>query len=103
MRQYHVYIMASRSRTLYIGVTNDLWRRVQEHRTGANTGFTSRYRVHRLVWCEEFDDVNDAIAAEKAMKKWNRAKKLDLIQEANPSWKDLSNGWYGEEDPRALR
>ena len=84
-----VYILASRRRVLYTGVTNDLEGRVWQHRNGEASRFTSRYRVYRLVWAQEFDDVNDAIAAEKRIKGWLRVKKIRLIQESNPNWRDL--------------
>ena len=86
----YVYILASdRNGTLYIGVTNDLARRTWEHREGLVAGFTKRYSVKRLVYIESFDRIEDAIAREKAMKKWNRLWKLDLIERQNPNWDDL--------------
>jgi putative endonuclease len=90
MRTYYVYIMASRSRVLYVGVTNALGRRVNEHQRGRNAGFTSRYRVTRLVYFEEFADIRDAIAREKAIKGWRRSRKIALIEARNPTWEDLS-------------
>ena len=93
MAQYFVYILASRSRTLYVGVTNDLARRVYEHRMRLVPGFTSRYRIDRLVYCEDTTDIRSAIAREKQIKSWRREKKLELISNANPTWKDLSEGW----------
>lgn len=90
MRSYWVYILASkRNGTLYIGVTNNLGRRVYEHRTKAAEGFTSRYSVGMLVWYEEYDDVQEAIAREKSLKRWERAWKLKLIEDFNPDWRDL--------------
>jgi putative endonuclease len=87
---YYVYMLASRPRgTLYIGVTGDLVRRAWEHRRGAVPGFTSRYRVRRLVWFEVFDDVTAAIQREKTLKHWLRAWKIVLIERANPTWRDL--------------
>jgi putative endonuclease len=84
---YYVYILASRKHgTLYIGVTNDLVRRVYEHRTDAVRGFTSRYGVHLLVWFESYDDVANAIAREKEFKKWRREWKINLIEHGNPNW-----------------
>ena len=80
MRQYFVYIMASRAATLYIGVTNDLHRRVYEHQHGLGAGFTSKYHVTRLVYVEETPDVQAAIAREKQLKGWTRAKKVALIR-----------------------
>jgi len=76
--------------TLYIGVTNDLARRVWEHQTGVIKGFTSRYKIHRLVWYQPFDCIEEAIACEKRMKEWNRDWKVRLIEELNPSWRDLA-------------
>jgi putative endonuclease len=87
---YFTYIMASRSRVLYIGVTNNLARRVLEHKSGEHPGFTGRYRVHRLVHCEMFLSIKDAIAREKQLKGWTRARKVTLIEHANPEWQDLS-------------
>jgi len=87
---YFTYIMASRSRVLYVGVTNDLRRRVVEHRSGEGAGFTQRYRVDRLVYCETFRYVHDAIAREKQIKGWVRARKVALIENTNPAWQDLS-------------
>ena len=78
MRTFYVYIMASRSRVLYVGVTNDLARRTSEHKRGLNPGFTSRYRVTRLVYFEQFADIRDAIAREKEIKGWVRTKKIGL-------------------------
>ena len=90
MRTFYVYIMASRSRVLYVGVTNDLARRVNEHKQGLVPGFTTRYRVTRLVYSEEFVDIRDAIAREKVIKGWVRTKKTRLIDRGNPTWEDLS-------------
>ena len=89
MRTYYVYIMASRSRVLYTGVTNDLVRRVEEHKRGLTAGFTSRYRVSRLVYFEPFGDVMAAIQREKTMKKWKRDWKINLIESNNRHWIDL--------------
>ena len=87
---YWVYMLASkRNGTLYVGVTNDLARRIWEHRDGIFPGFTSRYGVYMLVWCEGFNRIEDAITFEKRLKKWNRKWKLRLIEESNPDWKDL--------------
>jgi putative endonuclease len=89
-RLYWVYMLASqRNGTLYIGVTNDLSRRVFEHKEKLVSGFASRYGVHMLVWYESYADVREAIAREKKLKKWNRAWKLQLIESANPTWRDL--------------
>jgi len=90
---YYVYILASRKHgTLYIGVTNDLVRRIHEHKTDAVPGFTSRYGVHLLVWFERYDDVLRPIAREKELKKWHREWKINLIERSNPEWVDLYPG-----------
>ena len=95
-RSYWVYILASQiGGTLYIGVTNDLVRRVYEHRTNAVPGFTSKYGVHRLVYFEQFGDIQSAIRREKRLKKWNRAWKIGLIEESNLDWHDLYPGIAG--------
>ena len=87
---YYVYILASRRNgTLYTGVTNDIARRIHEHRTGVASEFTRRYGVTTLVYSETHDDVEVAIAREKRIKRWRRAWKIELIQEANPDWSDL--------------
>ena len=87
---FWVYILASKiGGTLYIGVTNDLVRGVFEHRSEVVRGFTKRYGVHRLVYFEQFSDIESAIRREKRLKKWNRAWKIRLIEEANPNWDDL--------------
>ena len=91
---YCTYIMASRSHTLYIGVTGDLHKRVFQHKWKEHDGFTARYNCDRLVWFERYDDVNRAIAREKELKGWRRAKKIALIESANPIWADLSRDWY---------
>mgnify|MGYP001321891787 CR=1 FL=1 len=93
MNQYYVYILANLAGTLYVGVTNDLQRRLEEHRAALTPSFTSRYRVSRLVYFEVTDDVQAAIAREKQIKGWVRRKKVALIAEANPTWRDLSNDW----------
>jgi putative endonuclease len=96
MRAYCVYVMASRSRVLYIGVTNDLARRVHEHKRGLIPGFTSKYRITRLVYFEEFLDVRDAISREKEIKGWIRARKVRLIDAHNPTWEDRAEHWFPE-------
>ena len=89
-----VYIMTMRTnRVLYTGVTTDLQRRVGEHRDGVPKGFTARYRVSRLVYFEEFDDICDAIAREKQIKAGPREKKLALVESTNPGWLDLAEDW----------
>jgi putative endonuclease len=93
VRDYYVYITASVSRVLYIGVTNDLERRLFEHRQADQTSFTGRYHVNRLVYVEAFASPRDAIVREKQIKRWGREKKTALIEHANPEWRDLSDGW----------
>lgn len=94
MKQYHVYLMASFKQTLYVGVTNDLARRVYQHKTKVHpNGFTARYNIDRLVHIETFDNIHDAIAREKQIKSWRRSKKVTLIESQNPTWKDLSLDW----------
>ena len=87
---YCVYTLASRSRNLYTGVTNNLERRMVEHRQGLVPGFTSRYKIFRLVHFEEFGDIRDAITREKEIKGWRREKKIWLIRRHNPTWADLA-------------
>ncbi len=96
---YYVYIVASRSRILYIGITSNLERRIEEHRTGAFPGFTSTYRCHRLVWLERYVAVNRAIDREKQLKDWSRIKKIVLIERENPTWVDLSLEWQETAGP----
>ncbi len=93
MKQYYVYIIANVSRTLYTGVTNNLERRVYEHKEKTAPGFTSTYNINRLVYYEDFADIRDAIAREKQIKGWLRAKKIALIESVNPKWNDLSEEW----------
>jgi len=93
---YYVYILSSRSRNLYVGVTNNITRRVAEHRQELVPGFTKRYRIHRLVHVEPFRNILAAIAREKQIKGWLRAKKIALIEEQNPGWDDLAAGWFPE-------
>ena len=87
---YSVYILASRSRALYTGVTGNLDKRMLEHREGLVLGFTTRYRVFRLVHLEHFADIRDAIARETEIKAWRREKKIRLIERDNPTWEDLA-------------
>lgn len=87
---YYVYLLASgRNGTLYVGVTNDLVRRIYEHKSKAVRGFSQQYSVDRLVWFETYDDPTNAIVREKDIKKWRRAWKLRLIEQSNPQWVDL--------------
>ena len=97
MRAYHVYILSSLSRCIYIGVTSDLLRRLAEHKRGAIPGFTKKYRVTRLVYFEEYREVTTAITREKQLKRWPRARKDRLIQRDNPDWRDIAAGWGLEE------
>lgn len=90
MKTFYVYILASRRNgTLYIGVTNDLVRRVYDHKNDVIEGFTRKYQVHALVYYESYRDVQDALAREKRLKKWKRQWKIDLIEKENPRWNDL--------------
>jgi len=90
MKQYFVYILASkRNGTLYIGLTNDLLRRIYEDKNDLIEGFTKKYGIHLLVYYEVYGNINDAIAREKHMKKWNRQWKINLIEKSNPDWEDL--------------
>ncbi len=90
MKQYYVYILASRKNgTLYVGVTNDLRRRIYEHQSGLIEGFTKKYNVKRLVYFEKTSDIISAITREKQIKKWYRKWKIELIEKGNPDWKDL--------------
>ena len=92
--QYFVYILASKKNgVLYIGVTNDLEKRVLEHKNKIAKGFTSRYNVDKLMYFEKFTSINEAIKREKRLKKWNRQWKVNLIEERNPDWVDLSREW----------
>jgi putative endonuclease len=90
-RVYFVYILSSLSGTLYVGVTNNLHRRVAEHRIGSESAFTARYAIDRLVYFECFGDILKAIAREKQLKSWRREKKVALIKATNPSWRNLRN------------
>ncbi len=94
MKTYWVYIMSSSTGTLYVGVTNDLERRVLEHKNKTFRGFTGKYDINRLVYFEETNSAFDAIEREKQIKNWRRDKKLALIQSMNPKCEDLSRTWY---------
>jgi putative endonuclease len=96
MKQYYVYIMTNNSRTLYTGVTDNLVRRVYEHKNKLIEGFTQKYNITKLVHYEITGDVQAAIQREKQIKGWLRKKKIALIEAANPGWNDLSEGWYEE-------
>ena len=92
-RRFFVYILANRSRTLYVGVTNDVVRRVAQHRAGLGSRFTRRYAIQRLVFVESAARARDAIAREKQIKRWSRRKRVALVAEHNPDWTDLAEGW----------
>jgi putative endonuclease len=98
MAEYFVYILTNRSRTLYVGVTNDLQRRVHEHRHKLVPGFTKRYNIDQLVYFESTGDVRSAIAREKQIKGWTRAKKIALVETLNPGWSDLTNQYWPQGD-----
>jgi putative endonuclease len=91
--RYYVYIMASKSRVLYVGVTGSLMARVLRHKAGEGGAFTSKYRVTRLVYFQAFQNIGDAIARETEIKGWRREKKVALIRENNPTWEDLAADW----------
>jgi putative endonuclease len=91
--EYFVYIACSRSGTLYIGMTNSIYRRALEHKRGEFEGFASKYGCDRLVYYESFDDVHKAIGREKQLKGWSRAKKIVLIESKNPRWEDFAERW----------
>jgi putative endonuclease len=98
---YYVYILTNKNdNVMYVGMTNDLARRVYEHRNGLVEGFTKKYRVHKLVYLEVTEDVHSAIEREKEIKKWRREKKNQLVEEANPRWEDVSLRWRGPEISR---
>ena len=99
-RQFFVYLMSNRWRTLYVGVTNNIYRRIHEHRTGSASSFARRDGIDRLVYVESGNHPRDAIAREKQIKGWSRQKKLDLIESANTGWADLAANWF--EDTRSI-
>lgn len=92
MKDYYVYIITNKSKTLYTGVSNNLTRRVYEHKHKLVEGFTKKYNIDKLVYFEVFNNVDDAIRREKQIKGWLRKKKITLIESINPQWKDLSDG-----------
>jgi putative endonuclease len=101
-RTYYTYIMSSRTKVLYIGITNNLERRVQQHKEGKHDSFTKEYRCHHLVWFERYATAASAIAREKQLKGWRRARKIALIEEQNLEWQDLSKDWgksFGANQP----
>jgi len=93
-KTFYVYLLASKSRRLYIGVTNNLERRLFEHKSKLVAGFTKQYNIDRLVYFEETTDVLSAITREKQIKGWGRSKKMCLVETGNPTWEDLSAEWY---------
>jgi putative endonuclease len=97
-RAYYVYIMSNNAGITYVGVTNDIFRRVREHKTGELPGFTKRNKTYKLVYYEEFEYVEDAIFREKQIKSYRKEKKRNLIKTINPKWSDLSADWYDEDD-----
>ena len=101
-RRYYVYIMASRSLTLYTGVTDSIYRRALEHKSGKIDGFTKKYNINRLVYYETFKYIGNAIAREKQVKAWTRAKRIALIKSLNPTWQDLADGWGKRQNCRSL-
>jgi putative endonuclease len=92
---FYVYLVANRSRVLYVGFTNDIKVRVKQHREGRFEGFTSTYGCSRLVWFERFTSASAGIAREEQIKRWRREKKVFLIEQENPTWEDLSLAWEG--------
>jgi putative endonuclease len=92
--QYFVYITTNRSGTLYVGLTNNIIRRVHQHKNKLIKGFTEKYNIDKLVYYETFTDIASAITREKTIKGWLRRKKIELIETVNPKWTDLSNDWY---------
>jgi putative endonuclease len=90
---FYVYILSSRSRNLYVGMTNNIRKRVFEHRQETPASFTAHYKINRLVYFERYQYVNNAIAREKELKDWNRARKIALIESENPTWEDLAADW----------
>jgi putative endonuclease len=103
MAEYYVYIMTNPARTLYTGVTNNLQRRVHEHKHKLANGFTKKYNLTTLVYHEATDDVHSAIRRKKQIKGWLRSKKVGLIESANPEWRDLADGWYDTGPDSSLR
>jgi len=93
-KTYFIYIMTNRSKTLYTGVTNNLVRRVREHKIGTGSCFASKYKLDRLAYFERFEDIHNAIEREKQIKGWLRIKKIALIVSVNPAWRDLSQEWH---------
>jgi len=92
--QYYVYIMTNKSGTLYVGLTNNLKKRVFEHKSKLVEGFTEKYNINKLLYFETFSDIYSAIAREKTIKGWLRSKKVELVRTTNPDWADLSQDWH---------
>ncbi len=92
-REFWVYIMASNTGTLYIGMTGDIYTRIMQHKNKSIEGFSSKYDCHRLVWYESWDDPRTAVNREKELKGWVRRKKIELIESKNPRWADLAETW----------
>jgi len=92
--RFYIYILASKSRVIYTGMTNNLVSRVHQHKSGECDGFTKRYRVNRLMYYESYQYVNSCIDREKRIKKWTRSKRMALIESENPTWEDLAEDWY---------
>ena len=95
-KEYYVYIMTNKSRTLYTGVTNNIMRRVHEHKNKLVPGFTSKYNIQFLVYYESTSSIHVALELEKQIKGWLRSKKIALVNSTNPEWSDLSEGWFVE-------
>ena len=98
MKKYYVYIMTSKTGTLYTGVTSDLRKRVYQHKHKLIEGFTKKYGIVCLVYFEETTEINQAIYREKEIKGWRRSKKIDLIKSVNPTWSDLAQEWFSEDE-----
>jgi putative endonuclease len=94
MKQYYVYILANEGKMLYTGVTNDLMRRIFEHKNHLIEGYTKKYKITRLVYYDQTNDIYEAITREKQIKGWLRKKKINLIESINPEWDDLSKEWF---------
>jgi putative endonuclease len=94
MKQYYVYILANEGRMLYTGVTNDLMRRIFEHKNHLVEGYTKKYKIIKLVYYDDTNDIYEAITREKQIKGWLRNKKIKLIESINPNWDDLSKEWF---------
>ncbi len=104
MKRGYVYILSNYSRTsLYVGVTNDIERRILEHKAGIGSKFTSKYKVHQLMHFEKCPDIDSAIDREKQLKNWHKQWKWNLIKASNPEFKDLAADWFDQEDIKAVR